>query len=76
MILRLFKSDFMDDSKELALLEEKIDQVAERLKTLRQSNETFKMLLLEKDEKITHLQQTLRSVEERVQHLLNQLPKE
>lgn len=66
----------MDDSKELALLEEKIDQVAERLKTLRQSNETFKMLLLEKDEKITHLQQTLRSVEERVQHLLNQLPKE
>ncbi len=66
----------MDDSAELARLEEKIDQVAEHFKTLRQTNDTLKILLVEKDEKIAHLEKTLRSVEERVQNLLHQLPNE
>ena len=66
----------MDDTQDLSDLDAKIDQVIEYVKTARQTNETLKVLLLEKDKKINELEKVLHAVEERVQLLYNQLPTE
>ena len=66
----------MDDTQDLSDLDAKIDQVIEYVKTARQTNETLKVLLLEKDKKINELEKILHAVEERVQLLYNQLPTE
>ena len=66
----------MDDTQDLSDLDAKIDQVIEYVKTARQTNETLKVLLLEKDKKINELEKILHDVEERVQLLYNQLPTE
>ena len=66
----------MDDTQDLSDLDAKIDQVIEYVKTARQTNETLKVLLLEKDKKINALEKILHAVEERVQLLYNQLPTE
>ena len=66
----------MDDNQELSDLDAKIDQVIDYVKTTRQTVETLKVLLAEKDKEIQQLKKILSGVEERVQQLYNQLPPE
>lgn len=66
----------MNEEQDLAQLDAKIDEAIAYIKDLRQKNDALKLVINEKDQKISELQATIKSAEERVEALLKQLPPE
>ena len=76
LILRQNKGKIMNEEQDLAQLDAKIDEAIAYIKDLRQKNDALKLVINEKDQKISELQATIKSAEERVEALLKQLPPE